>query len=457
MSKLGLIIAREYKTRVRKKSFIIMTILGPVLFGALMFGQIWLTTMEDQQEKTVAVVEFDMYGNVVPDSSMMFKPALENKPLLKFEFIDELNKKQVMAIASTDAYYGVLMISYTAILAGDKSSVAYLSSRQPSLDVQMHIERSLEEELYKIKLKSHHLPVQLISSIESDLDLDIQKIDSEGNLKKSGMIAKSAIGYISGFLIYFFILFFSSQVMRGIVEEKTNRIIEVIVTSVKPFQLMLGKIAGIGLVGLTQFLAWVIMSLFIFTAVESYMLQEKIDSIAVQQEASNLFESSSTAPEAYTNKEDEVQLSGLMAEIYSINFTVVILSFIFYFIGGFMLYASMFAAIGAMIDNETDTQQFMMPVTIPLILAFFVGLSSIANPEGQVAYWFSLIPFTSPIVMMCRIGFGIPLPQVLLSGIILIATFIGVTWMAGKIYRTGILMYGKKASYKELFKWLRYK
>ncbi len=460
MSKLGLIIAREYTTRIRKKAFIIMTIIGPVLFAALLVIPIWLATLEDKEEKTIAVVEFDDYGHAVPDSLMLFRNVFENKPLLHFDYLGGMSKYQAEAIAGQEVYYGVLIISHRAIFAGDKTSATFLSSRQPSLDVEIQIEKALENYLYNRKLLTYQVPLSVLQNLKSDVTLDIQEIDPEGNVKKSGVNAKRGVGYAGGFLIYFFILFFGAQVMRGVVEEKTNRIIEVVITSVKPFQLMMGKIIGIGLVGLSQFLIWVILSTVIFFTAESIIIGQKVQDLNRVPESKELFEASPTAqnqPQVQKITSEDIKLSGTLEEIYSLPYAYIIAWFLFYFIGGFLLYGSMFAAIGAAVDVETDTQQFMLPVTVPLAIGVVVMMSVIANPEGSIGMWFSMIPFTSPIIMIARIGFHPDPIQLAISSTILILTFLSVTWLAGKIYRTGILMYGKKISYRELLKWLRYK
>ena len=271
------------------------------------------------------------------------------------------------------------------------------------------------------------------------------------------------LGYFAGFLIYFFVFLYGAMVMRGVIEEKTSRIVEVIVSSVKPFQLMLGKILGIALVGLTQFIAWVVLiTLFVSVGMQVFGPDYSAENVAPQQE---MVESVMSQQSINVSDVAEIQAENssdnfkdiLLSTVDSINFIVVLLSFLFYFIGGYLLYASLFAAIGSAVDSETDTQQFMMPVTIPLVIGLLVMINTIQNPDGAMAFWFSIIPFTSPIVMMARIPFGVPYWEVALSMSLLIITFLGATWFAAKIYRTGILMYGKKVSYGEIWKWIRYK
>jgi ABC-2 type transport system permease protein len=244
--------------------------------------------------------------------------------------------------------------------------------------------------------------------------------------------------------------------MRGVVEEKTNRIIEVIITSVKPFQLMLGKIVGIGLVGLTQFAAWIVLTIAIVTFAQGFLLQGGLSAEQAQQVPTELFETNDLNREIEQPAAD-VDVTKVMDMIASINIPKILVMFLFYFLGGYLLYGAMFAAIGSAVDNETDTQQFMLPITIPLIVSIIVMANAISNPSGQVAFWFSMIPFTSPIIMMARSPFDVPQEQIYASMAILIATFILFTWLSGKIYRTGILMYGKKVTFREIIKWMRYK
>ncbi len=459
MSKIGQIVFREYVTRVRKRSFIIMSIIGPLLFAALMIVPIWISMLEDKEDKTIAVIELDSYNNPVPDTLMLFRNVLNSNEHLHFDYLGGMTQRQAEAVALEGIYYGVLVIKHNVIFSGDKVSVEYTGLKQPSLGIIGQVESSLETYLYNRKLLTYNVPPSVLESLKSDVTILVQKIDDEGNKNKVGGNIKASLGLISGFLIYFFIFMFGSQVMRGVVEEKTNRIIEVIITSVRPFQLMIGKIIGIGLVGLTQFLAWIILSFTIFQFAEGYILRKELKELSAGQQVTttDLFQSAPNTTPVQQPTLDDIELTGVMEEIYSIDFVFVILTFLFYFIGGYLLYGAMFAAIGAAVDSETDTQQFMLPVTIPLIMGIFAMINAVNNPEGPVAFWFSIVPFTSPIVMMARVGYIIPVTQLVLSAILLIATFIIMIWLSSKIYRTGILMYGRKFGYKDLLKWLKMK
>jgi ABC-2 type transport system permease protein len=462
MNKLKFIIAREYLTRVRKKSFIIMTILGPLLFACMMIAPVWLSQVEDKDVKTIAVIEIDNNGKPVPDSLMAFKGKLKDTPQLKFDYLGNIDPSQAETIVRHTEYFGMLIINHGIIVSGPEASVELLAKKQPSFGIENYLKDEIEKYLYEDKLNTYYnVSLERLKSLKTAIKIETRKIDKSEVKDQGNLDIKRGLGYISAFLIYMFILFFGAQVMRGVVEEKSNRILEVIITSVKPFQLMMGKIIGIGLVGLTQFLVWILLSGFIFQGAESIMMQKKLKEIQVAQSAppTQLFLAPTNTGVATPSqpKIEDAKVSGIMKDFYEIDFLYVIVAFLFYFIGGFLLYGAMFAAIGAAVDGETDTQQFMLPVTIPLIVSIVVMMNTISNPEGQIAFWFSIIPFTSPIVMMARIGFDVPWQQLALSGGLLVATFIFMTWFAGKIYRTGILMYGKKTGYKEIWKWLRYK
>lgn len=458
MGKLKHIIAREYLTRIRKKAFIVMTFLGPVLFAAIMIVPIWVSALEDSDEKTIGVIEFDIHGSQVPDTLLQLEKVFKNKEKLKFDYLDGMSMGQAKALVEEGAYYGILAIRHNVLLSGEPV-VELFAQKQPSMGIELHITNSIEEYIKYMKLVKYGYPAKEIHLLETNARV-ITRVAEDGDFREQGSVwVKRGIGYASGFLIYMFIFFFGAQVMRGVVEEKTNRIIEVIITSVKPFQLMLGKIVGIGLVGLSQFLVWVVLTFLIIIGAESVLSEKQFKDIQTQQQTMDLFDSPSSN-QLMVNPEksiDEMNVAFIRSKLNEIPFGKIIAMFLFYFIGGYLLYSAMFAAIGAAVDSETDTQQFMLPVTIPLVISLVVMMNAISNPEGQVAYWFSIIPFTSPVVMMARSGFNPPPGDIFLSGGLLILTFIGMTWFSGKIYRTGILMYGKKVNYKELWKWMRYK
>ena len=465
MNKIALIIGREYSTRVRKKSFIIMTILGPVLFAALIIGPAWLTTLEDKDVKEIAVVEADANGQPVPDSLQFFRDIIPNRANIKFTYLGSVRLTDVLKAFNETQYEGVLYLPQTIISSGSTASVELYYRKPPSIGMEVHITKSLEDFLFKNKLIVKNIPASEIQSLQTKVQLQqvewknwpSKQIDTTG--------AKRGLGYAGGFLIYFFIFLFGAQVMRGVLEEKTSRIVEVIVSSVTPFQLMMGKIIGIGLIGLTQFVAWMMLTygITMFTAKvfvtgkNTVNTEQAAPANSIMSSNSNGSSQEQVSTPAANDDNTRGFLGGALEQLGQVNWVLIILAFVFYFLGGFLLYGSLFAAVGAAADNETDTQQFMLPITIPLILGLLVMANSFLNPSGKIAVIFSLIPLTSPIVMMARIPFGVPVTQLLSSAAILILTFIGSTWLAAKIYRTGILMYGKKVSYKELWKWIRYK
>jgi ABC-2 type transport system permease protein len=461
MNKTGLIIWREYYTRVRKKSFIIMTIIGPVLFAALIIVPGWMTQMEDKDVKEIAVVEGDAAGQPVPDSLQFFRDVIPNKENIRFTYLNNMKLQDILKTYEATQYDGVLYLPQTLISAGNSAKVEFYYRKQPSLGMEIHITKSIEDFLFDNKLIVKNIPRDVIRSLNTRIELN--RIDWKNWPAKREDITgvKRGLGYVGGFLIYFFIFMFGAQVMRGVLEEKTSRVVEVIVSSVTPFQLMMGKIVGIGLTGLTQFVAWLILTFGIATFAQQVFLPKPAAIQTQQAMPSDIMAQGQAVEQPATTQQSKDEaarvFNGILEQLGQVNFILVISAFLFYFLGGFLLYGSMFAAIGGAVDSETDTQQFMLPITIPLVLGLFVMINSFLNPSGKLAVWFSIIPFTSPIVMMARIPFGVPVLQLLASATTLIVTFLGTTWLAAKIYRTGILMYGKKVSYRELWKWIRYK
>ena len=452
MSKIKLIIRREYTTRVRKRAFMIMTIIGPFLFAAFILVPAWLAGLEDKEEKIIAVIEYSDQNTPVPDSLRQFDVIADNNNL-KFEYTGYTTLDILKKTLEHSKYFGILHIPHNVINTG---VVELYSKKEPSLGMEMHISKSLEQYIRNVKLRKLNIPVDVLNSVQSHVTIKSIKLE-KGKYEEQGLKdLRRAVGYISGFMIYFFIFFFGAQLMRGVIEEKTSRIVEIIVSSVKPFQLMMGKIIGIGLVGLTQFAAWMILTFTIVSIAQETLLTKKVmDSGQIAPE--NIISAEPVTNEQKVEEDKIAQFEGVLNKIKGIDFLVMIGAFMFYFIGGYILYGSLFAAIGAAVDSETDTQQFMLPVTIPLIISIFLMINTFMNPSGKIAVWGSIIPLTSPIVMMARIPFDVPVIEVAASGILLILTFLGTTWFAAKIYRTGILMYGKKVNYKEIWKWLRYK
>ncbi|MFC2112807.1 ABC transporter permease [Bacteroidota bacterium] len=446
MSKIGLIIKREYITRVRKRSFVIMAILGPIIFAAFMVIPAWLTMSEDQDIKKIAIVDSsNLFMNIIPDTDY-----------LKFEYLYNTKLNQIKDNYKEAGYYGVLFISH--IVASEPNSVIFYSDKQPNQSTKNHIRRAIEDYIRDQKLLAYEIEDidNILKSVKTSINIRTIKLSDGGVEKESNTGIVMAVGYIGGFLIYMFIFFFGAAVMRGVIEEKVNRIVEVVISSVKPFQLMMGKIIGIALVGLSQFAIWIVSTFILVTIASALFFPDLNMSPTDQLLAQDIMSSAPLEADTDPPSKEMVELMAAISTLRNIDFGIMLGSFLFYFLCGYLLYASMFASIGAAVDSETDTQQFMLPVTIPLILSIVVLFSIINNPDSPVAFWFSIIPLTSPVVMMARIPFGVPYWEVLLSMGLLVLTFLGMTWVAAKIYRTGILMYGKKVNYREIWKWIRY-
>jgi ABC-2 type transport system permease protein len=356
---------------------------------------------------------------------------------------------------SQTEFFGIVYIpDYIVNLS---KSVEFYSHKQPPVGLTTHISNAIEKEMETVKLKAHHIENldEILRSVKTRIDIRTFKLSEKGAEKESYSYLNMGVAYVSAFLIYVFIFLFGAQVMRGVIEEKSSRIVEVIVSSVKPFQLLMGKVVGVALVGLTQFLAWIILTLVLVLVAHSIFLPD-LTQEALQQADSVQMIGSLAGDQIQQSVTNEKAME-IVNMVQSINFGVLISCFLFFFIGGYLLYGSLFAAIGSAVDAETDTQQFMLPITIPLILAIVVMINAMTNPDGALAFWFSIIPFTSPVVMMARIPFGVPYPELALSVALLVLTFIGAIWLSAKIYRTGILIYGKKMTWGEFWKWLTYK
>ena len=459
MNKISLIIRREYLTRIRKKSFIIMSVLGPLIFAAYILIPMYFATLEDKEEKTMVVIDDSkLFTEQKKDGPVFVIPGTET---LKFQLIEGVPIETFRETFEESGYYGILFIPKN-ILASE-SSLIY-STKQTSIDISEYLERSMESEIEHLKLAQHEIEniEEILAEVETSINVRNIKWTKDGKTQETNTGVIMGIGYLGGMMIFFFIFFFGSQVMRGVIEEKVSRIIEVIVSSVKPFQLMMGKIIGVGLVGLTQFLIWMILSTALITGLKAAFFPELNQTPTEQVVSSDLFDQGNPgdsqgnqAAELVAGQEMDM-VQDIFTSLKSLNAGVMVGAFLFYFIFGYLLYAAMFAVVGSMVDNETDTQQLIFPVILPLILGIYVMISAINNPDNALSFWFSIIPFTSPVVMMVRIPFGVPWWQIALSGSLLIVTFLGMTWVAAKVYRTGILMYGKKTSYKEVWKWLRY-
>ncbi len=435
MSKISLIIEREYKTRVFKKSFILLTFLTPLLLAALTTVPIWLAQIDSTDEKRIVVI----------DHSGLYAQAFPDDDVYTFEFTSQ-GIEQVKTSEEASELTGVLII--TDNLVDNPHAATLYSEKQANVEVVGYIERTLSDFVEDQKIALQNIPdlKRIMRETHTELDVATVKWTNDGEEKEGSAELALIVGMITSLVIYMFIVIYGAQVMSGVVQEKTNRIVEVIISSVKPFELMMGKIIGIALVGLTQVFLWVALTLVLTTVASTFMGgadAEQISQVGTEVVAAQV----DVAPDAAAK---------VFSTLSGFNFTKLLVLFIVYFLGGYLLYASLFAAIGSTVDNETDTNQFSLVLTIPIIFAMYAAIYSAQNPDGPLAFWCSMVPFTSPIVMMVRIPFDVAWWEVALSLTILVGSFIGSTWIAGKIYRTGILMYGKKATWGELWKWLRY-
>ena len=435
MNTVGLVIQREYITRVRKKSFIILTLLMPLLMVALSVIPFWLSTLNEGGVKQIAVI----------DNTGVYAPLLQSTENYEFQIIGFSEKQDQESRLGKDLF-GILQI--TGDLNKNPQAVSLTSEKQAPQDLQSLIKRTLNEKVTQQKLDelsaSGDVDAEAISRVRSIVEdgsaisLKTLRLSEDGSVSESSTELATIIGMIFTILIYMFILLYGNMVMQAVLEEKKSRIVEVMVSSVKPVNLLIGKVVGIGLVGITQLLIWGIL-------------------LGVLSTGLSFFISSPEQAAAMSTDMGDFNMEELVNAIMGVNWFEIALYFLIFFVGGYVLYASIFAMFASAVDSEEDTSQFMTPVTLLIMFAFFAGFYSVSNPDGPLAFWTSLIPFTSPSVMMVRIPFGIPLWEKMLSVVLLYGTFILISVFAAKIYRVGILMYGKKPTFKEMMKWVKYK
>ena len=442
-NKIGLIIRREYFTRVRKKSFIIMSLLGPLIMAGVLTFAMW-TSIEESDDQKILVI----------DDNYPFFEKLDGSDKLSYSIMDISLPKGEALLEVSD--YTALLYLPENILQSKSGQLIF--KKQPSIKVQRQIEETVQQYLEISKLKEFDITEGDYNRLKAPFNLLTFQFKGAGAEAEETNMLPAIVGLVFGILIYFFIFMYSVQVMRGVIEEKTNRIIEVMISSVKPFQLMMGKIIGVGAVGLTQFALWILLTLVLALGGQFLVLGDKYDAAQVKTPMTDMVQQQ-VDQEQSLNLTRLSQKDNLFNKIRRINFPVMIAVFIFYFLGGYLLYSALMAAVGSAVDNDTDTQQFIFPITFPLLLAYILSFNVFENPSSDMAIWLSIIPLTSPVIMMIRVAIGIEsadMWQVYLSMALLIGSFIGAVWMSGKIYRVGILMYGKKPSLKEIFKWLKY-
>ena len=440
-SKISVIIAREFAIRVKKKSFILTTLLTPLLFAALMVvpGLIAAYSEEDEAHK-IAVV----------DNSGVVMPYMQSDEQVEFCQVVGATVDNLKADFDKNGYFAVVGIS--ALDSSKNVSVVTYSKKQLNMDIKGRISRNVEEAIEQHKLQGYGIPQleEIMEDIESDVKVNTYTLDESGEEKVSKVEIFMVIGYIASFLIYMFIFMFGSMVMRSVIEEKTTRIIEVLVSSVKPFQIMMGKILGVALVAAVQIGVWGLLLILISGVIlPSTMPTDLVANIEAVQSGADITAMAASGIDV----EMATDLASLLDTAYIAKLVAMLILFM---VGGFLLYAAMYAAIGASVDTQQDAQQLTTPVTIPIILAFIVTTLVMNDPNSPVVVWFSMIPFTAPIVMMARIPSGIPAWEIATSLVLLYITFIVMVWLAGKVYRVGIFMHGKKPTLKELYRWLKY-
>lgn len=449
MNKTFIIIAREFSTRVRKKSFLALTIFVPILFAIFYAFLMWMLLKDDTQQRKIAVVNHSQL-------TTPFQKINNNTFDDADSTITEKNAPDFLK-QHTD-YYAVIWIPENIM---DNGEIPMYSFSQVPTELKNEISAQLQKKIEDIK-RGKVIAESQVPDLENQLKATYSpvivrtlKVSSEtGEAKESSSEIASIIGLVAGMIIYFFIFMYASQVMKGVIEEKTNRIIEVLISSVKPFQFLLGKIIGVAAVGLVQFLIWVIFGFVLIIVMQTFFMPG-LDLESLR----NAGDMTGGMAGMQSTQLSQAQLEIIRNVAMTIDpaFIVKFLSlFLFYFIGGYLLYASLFAAVGAAVDNETDSQQFLTPLSIVLVVGLYIGFAAMKSPESPLVFWSSIIPFTSPIVMLVRVPFGVPTWELILSMVVLVGSFIFFTWLSGKIYRIGILMYGKKVTWKELYKWLKY-
>ena len=440
MNKILLIIQREYLTRVRKKSFWIASILVPFLIAGVYAIPIYLA-INSNDTKTIEIV----------DESGLFKDKIKSEEDITYRFINKPFEEAKKGLLKSDAD---ILVNIPKDILSNSDGVKMVGKKSIGFGTQHDIEGAIQAELRNIKLKNANIDLKVLEDNKVKVSSDTFTLQEDGKEQSSSSTGAMILAGIFGFVLYMSAFLYGSQVMNGVIEEKSNRIIEVMISSVRPFQLMMGKIIGVGLVGITQFLLWGILTFTASTATTSLMYG-KIEAKAqtMQKTGANKEE-----VEKFKNEfKSKNPLAGISQTVENISLAKLIICFFLFYIGGYLIYSSLFAAVGSAVENSTEAQQFLLPVTIPILVSFFLGQAIIQDPDSNLAFWASMFPLTSPIDMMVRLPFGVPNWQIALSFFLLVLGFMGTTWLAGKIYRVGILMYGKKPSWKEITKWVFYK
>lgn len=444
MNKILLIIGREIKSKLSNRTFIVMTLLAPLLITGFMA---FLVKMS-QSEKTEQQV-------LVLDESGLFKGRLPGNDYISLSYSGESLDSAISTFVSRN-YTCVLWIAPNMIEGGAGATKLFYR-KSPGFAFQSYIKSQMEKLIYEYKLRANNIDPDVINNSKTSVKIILEKVNETGAREEQSNFG--FFGFINGALMFIFILMYGMMVFRSVMEEKTNRIVEVIVSSVKPFQLMLGKIFGVAILGVIQFIMMGVITLILTTLLSTFFLKDIKTQLRAFEAQQELVKKHGTNINLQNLEkfDDKLAVFEVLQKFEKIDFTEVFICFILFFVGGYLFYSSIMAAIGSAVDSEADSQQFITPVMIPLMIGYFISTKSIMDPDSALMFWGSIIPFTSPIVMMSRITSGVPLWEIVLSLSLLYASFVITTWLAGKIYRTGILLYGKKSSWKEIGKWLFYK
>lgn len=433
MNKIFLVIQREYLARVKKKSFLIATLLTPLIFPAIMGIFVWIAVSE-RENQSLRIIE------VIDETGLFFMESSE-----QYAFTSSINDpEEAKKMVQEGERYGFLYIPKMEM--SNPKGIQFFGIENPSMSLMSYLESALKRKIEDQRLYDKGIDPTVLKEIRTQVSIQSVTLGESGEEKINDATVNYAIGFLAGILIYIFIFVYGNQIMQGVIEEKSSRIVEILVSSLKPFQLMLGKIVGIGAVGLTQFLIWVVLIGTLSTLVTGVLGMQM-----PQQQAMEL-----ANPEMAQATPDSSELADILMVIQGIDFVAIVINFIIYFLGGYLLYGALFAAVGSAVDAPSDAQQFMFPITIPLIVAYMgLFVFVLQEPNSTTSFWLSMVPLTSPIAMMGRISYGVPFWELALSIGLLVLGFLFTTWLAGKIYRIGILMHGTKPTYKILWKWIR--
>jgi ABC-2 type transport system permease protein len=432
-NKIWLVIQREYLARVKKRSFLLATLITPLIFPTILGLFLWIG-MSDTSNETTKVIE------VVDDNRSFY---LENNDLYTFSY-GELDQESAKLLVKEGARFGFLYIPNLDIV--QPKGITFYSEETPPLSMIANLESSLQRKIEAFRMEASGVDPSVLSAFKTHVDIQTIVVSEAGSERVSNSVINYAIGFLAGILIYTFIFVYGNQIMQGVIEEKSSRIIEILVSSLRPFQLMMGKIIGIGAVGLTQFLIWILLISAVSSLVMGYFGMQM-----PQQQMLEMSDQQGMFP-----PDGNPELMEILQMVQALDFFQITLSFLIYFIGGYLLYGAFFAAIGAAVDSPSDAQQFMFPVTIPLLVAYMgLFIFVLDDPNSNVSFWLSVIPFTSPVAMMGRVSFGVPWHHLALSVSLLVGGFLFTTWLAGKIYRIGILVHGTKVNYKVMWKWIK--